>query len=97
LSTHLLVGCKNGHIIEIEAPKEDECDTSETYLRDDLRMKKTKIMMMEFQKPQKDEDDFLLGIEEKREEIIVEWDPEPILSITYYNSDCLEFLISVDG
>jgi len=60
-------------------------------------MKKTKIMMMEFQKPQKDEDDFLLGIEEKREEIIVEWDPEPILSITYYNSDCLEFLISVDG
>lgn len=97
LSTHLLVGCKSGSIFEIAAPIEEECDTSETYLREDLDKKESKIMMMEFQKPQKDEDDFLLGIEDKRDEVEVEWDPEPILSISYYNSDCNEFIVAAEG
>jgi len=58
LSTKLIVGCKDGSIVEIEAPKEEDCDTTETFLKEDLVTRKTYIKMMEFQKPQKDEDDF---------------------------------------
>jgi hypothetical protein len=92
-----LVGCKDGSIVEIEAPKEEDCDTTETYLKEDLNVKRTFIKMMEFQKPQKDEDDFLLGIEDKRDDVEVEWEPEAIMSMVYWDQDCNEFLVAVEG
>lgn len=47
-STHLLVGCSNGHVYEIERPRAQDIDNTETFLTDSIRIKNWRIKMMEF-------------------------------------------------
>lgn len=56
-STKLLIAAQSGYVTEIIVPSVDECDTSQTYLKDlsEVSTKTFKIMMMDFQKPQIDD------------------------------------------
>ena len=60
--------------------------------------------MMEFQKPKKDQmsivkffiQEFLMK-KKTDEKLDVEWEPEPILNVIYYQKDQKRVLASVDG
>ncbi|EAS07768.2 WD repeat protein (macronuclear) [Tetrahymena thermophila SB210] len=95
----LLLACDDGNIHEIMVPKKDQCDTSETYLKE-FRSRSYKIRMMESQKPKTEEMEleFLLRRnknEDKKEE--VEWDPESIMNVCYYDYSCTKILATVQG
>jgi len=102
-SKKILFACEDGRILELKIPSQDQCDTTETYLKDlsDVRMRSYTIKMMESQKPKHDEmEDLLLGwkdhkaLKEKQDE---EWEPAPILSCSYVDAEGSQFICSVDG
>lgn len=101
-SDKLLLATQTGHVIEFVVPSIDDCDTSQTYLKDlaEIQSRTYKIMMMEFQKPQIDE--FLeyqlrKNPEKLKEKKEVEWDPAPIFAARYMNRAATQFVCSVDG
>lgn len=49
----LLLGCQDGRLHEIEAPKEKDCDYSESFLKP-FKSRTFVMKMMESQKPNKE-------------------------------------------
>lgn len=96
-STHLLLSCKSGNIIELEAPIFEECETSESFLREDLNFRKYTIKMMLSQKPKKDMHSMAFMMDEEVEEVEVEWDPASIISCIYLDEEEDKFICSVEG
>lgn len=47
-SNNLLVGCSNGYVYEIERPRAQDIENTETFLTDMVRIRSWKIKMMEF-------------------------------------------------
>jgi WD40 repeat protein len=44
----VLFGCKNGYVFQVDRPKVDEIDNSDTYYWDNARIKEWTIKIMEF-------------------------------------------------
>lgn len=97
-SSHLLMSTQLGTVVELEVPRIEDCDFSETFLVKAPEMKSFTIMMMMSQKPKKDMSNkmaFLL--DEKVEEVEVEWDAAPITSAVYLDEEEGTFICSVEG
>ncbi|KRX11116.1 WD40-repeat-containing domain [Pseudocohnilembus persalinus] len=98
LGEKLLFACQDGRIYENQVLKKEECDNSDTYLKEFVT-KSWEIKMMEFQKPKTEEMDltFLLKHKNDDKKEIEEWGPAPIISATYYDASCNKIMISVAG
>lgn len=84
---------------DVQVPKKDQCDTSETYLKD-FHSRSYKIRMLESQKPKTEEMEleFLLRRnrnDDKKEE--VEWEPESIMNACYSDYSCSKIIATVQG
>ena len=103
-STKILMACEDGRVREMVVPRKEECDYSESFLRDpeSVTIRSYTIKMMEFQKPKLDEyEEFLLarkeGAKAIKEKLEEEWEPAPILAVTYLDVEGKQFVCSVDG
>lgn len=45
----IIIGCKNGMVYQINRPKPDEIDSSDSYLWENIKMKSWTIKIMDFQ------------------------------------------------
>lgn len=94
----VLLACGDGSIYEYIVPKLEECNYSETYLRNCKPCNKFTIKMMEFQKPKAEEMDLTYLLKHKNEERKEEeWEPAPIINATYFDTSCTKVLISSEG
>jgi hypothetical protein len=81
----LMFTLSSGKVISVEIPDESEIDNQRNYLLDlkDKRLKTrvANLTMMEFQKPQLDENDLFYVLNGSTGEENIEWDPEPISTV----------------
>ena len=97
----MLVGCQDGKLHEIDAPKEKDCDFSQTYLKP-FKHRTFLMKMMESQKPNREERELELLLMKTKgvavDNIVLdeEWEPAPILNATYY-TDSNRVLCSAEG
>lgn len=95
----VLLACQDGRLHEIDAPREKDCDYSETYLHK-FKSRTFVMKMMESQKPDKEERELELLLMKTKgmnvDDIVldIEWDPAPILNATYF-TDNNKILVSV--
>lgn len=74
-----------------------DCDFTDTYLMP-MKFRSYTIKMMESQKPKKDQMSIEFLMKKKTDEKLdVEWEPDSILNVIYYQKDQKRVLASVDG
>jgi len=99
-SNKILVAFKSGQVHEIDVPSPEDCDTSETFIRD-LPKKVFTIKMMESQKPKEDDSmDFLRARKnptQVTDPTAIEWDPEEIFAVDYMGMGEKDFVCTVAG
>ena len=93
---NLLMGSKEGKICEIRVPL--KVDNSKTY-QVEFEPRVWMMRMMESQKPKKEEMDLEFLLRRNKDEKIpeVEWEPQSIMNVAYYNDECTKVIASVDG
>ena len=93
-SESVILGLHSGKVLEINRPNKISLDTAHSYLVE-LPQKSWTIKMMESQKTPLSEEDLLLPEEERPEE--EEWDPAPVLSVSYHPNNTDNFIVAADS
>jgi hypothetical protein len=85
----LMFALHSGQVISVEIPDEKDIDNQRNYLIEltdkRLNTRIATLTMMEFQKPQLDENDLFYVLNGSTGEENIEWDPEPISTILEVN------------
>lgn len=80
--TRIMFALEEGKVVSVKVPDESEIDNQRNYLIDlsdpRLETRATTLSMMQFQKPQLDENDLFFVLNGSSGEENVEWEPEPV-------------------